>query len=107
MIKTGNDKGKSKRITSIKKVLKLRYKDIRVTYKRLSNNVIIILGIFCKKDNKGYDVIDVTRKRNKELVKYENNIIDSINISELWNEYLKENSNIEEEILNSLTSYTK
>lgn len=107
MIKTGTDKGKFKRISSIRKVLKLRYKDIRITYKKLSNDIIIILGVFCKKDGKGYDIINITNKRNKELMKYEKNIIESVDIPELWNEYLKENNNIEEEIISTLTSYIK
>lgn len=107
MIKQGDTKGKISRIDSIRKVLKLRYKDIRITYKKLSNNIYVILGVFCKKDNKGYEVINKTRKRDKTLSTQEKNIINAISISDLWNEYIKENSFMEDEIIHHLSSWVK
>lgn len=107
MIKNGDSKNKLTRISSVKKVLKLRYKDIRITYKKLSNNIYIILGVFYKNDNKGYDVVDITRQRNKELIKQEKSIIEAIKIPELWDAYLKENSNKECEIISALKNKVK
>lgn len=107
MIKQGDTKGKTARIDSIRKVLKLRYKDIRITYKKLSNNIYVVLGVFCKKDNKGYEVINKTRKRDKTLSTQEKNIINAISISDLWNEYIKENIFMEDEIIHHLSSWVK
>lgn len=81
MIKNGNTKNKVSGIKKIKKVQKLRVNDIRITYKKLFSNIYIILGIFCKKDNKGYDIINKTEKRNKQLIGDEKSIIDATNIS--------------------------
>lgn len=104
MIEKDGAKAKRENITKIKKVYKLRINDIRITFKQLTNNLYIILGVFCKKDSKGYNVINKTEKRNNELIKIEDSLIKSFDIKELFNEYVIENKNIElalEELLKS------
>lgn len=55
---------KSVSFDSIKKVRKIRENDIRLTYRRIDKNLYMILGVYCKKDNKGYDIVNSTRVRN-------------------------------------------
>lgn len=107
MIKQGTDKNKFKRINSVGKVLKLRYKDIRITYRRIAKNTYIILGIFCKKDAKGNNIVATTKRRDEEFSKHEKSIVEAINISELWDEYIKVNSNIDDIINKKLLNSVK
>lgn len=98
MIKTDGAKNKRRTITRIRKVFKLRINDIRITFKKLSNNIYIILGIFCKKDHHGYDVINTTLERNNDLIGFEKSIISASMIQEIWNEYLSINDDFEKEL---------
>lgn len=102
MIKFDGAKNKRKTITRIRKVFKLRINDIRITYKKLSDNIYIILGIFCKKDHRGYDVINTTLKRNSDLIGFEKSIISAGMIQEIWDEYLSINDVFEKELEETL-----
>lgn len=102
MIKNDGDKNKRKTITRIRKVFKLRINDIRITYKKLSDNIYVILGIFCKKDNRGYDIINTTLKRNNDLIGFEKSIANCSMIKEIWDEYLSINDDFEKELEETL-----
>ena len=104
MIKSGNVRNKASSIRRIKKVKKIRVNDIRITYKNISNNIYVILGIFCKKDNKGYDIISKTENRNNDLSVNEKSIIEAIKLDYLWDEYLSINSDFEKQIKSILKS---
>ncbi len=107
MIKNNTARIKGKSIVKIKKVFKIRINNIRITYKMLSDNLYIILGIFCKKDKKGYNVTNTTIDRNNELIGSEKAIINARNVECIWDEYLKINSEFEDELLKLLKSKTK
>lgn len=107
MIKNNDPKTKVSSITTIKKVFKVRINDIRITYKKLSENVFIILGVFCKKDHKGYNVINKTKERNESLCYLESTILKAAEIPDLWDEYLKINDEFGENIVNLLMTKRK
>ena len=107
MIKNNDPKTKVSSITTIKKVFKVRINDIRITYKKLSENVFIILGVFCKKDHKGYHVISKTKERNESLCYLESTILKAAEIPDLWDEYLKINNEFAENIVNLLMTKRK
>ena len=107
LIKKDGAKEKRTSITKLRKVFKLRVKDIRITYRLLKDNVYIILGVFCKKDHKGFDVINKTENRNNKLVKIEKSLVSSLSINELFDEYEKENAFIEDEIKTLLNTKRK
>ena len=107
MIKNNDPKTKVSSITTIKKVFKVRINDIRITYKKLSENVFIILGVFCKKDHKGYNVISKTKERNESLCYLESTILKAAEIPDLWDEYLKINNEFAENIVNLLMTKRK
>lgn len=107
MIEDNGAKNKRKTITRIRKVYKLRINDIRITFKRLTNNLYVILGVFCKKDSKGNDIIIKTEKRNDDLIKIEKSLIDSFDIRELWDEYVLVNEDIKNELIIVLNSKRK
>lgn len=94
-----------KNIVRIRKVFKLRVNNIRVTFKRISKNVYIVLGIYRKKDTHGAKIIFSTEKRNNHLLRDEKQIISAMEISELWNSYLEKNSEIEDNIINLLKQH--
>ena len=95
-----------KNIVRIRKVFKLRVNNIRVTFKRISKNVYIVLGIYRKKDNHGAQIIFSTERRNNHLLRDEKQIAEVIKISELWDSYLEKNDEIEEKIFNLLKKHT-
>ena len=98
LIKENGAEGKRQNIVKRKKVFKLRINSIRITFKRLSKNVYIILGVFKKDDKWGQNIINTTIKRDKELLLVEESILDSMDIKELWDEYVKQNNEMFEEI---------
>lgn len=102
LIKENGAEGKRQNIVRRKKIFKLRVNSIRITYKRLAKNVYIILGIFKKDDKVGKNVIETTIRRDKELVLVEKSILDSMNIKELWNEYIIQNNKMFDEIKRGL-----
>lgn len=87
----------------LKKIYKLRVGKIRVTFKRLNHNTYIILGIFRKNNQHGSYIISKTKSRADKLSRYENSIIESINIPEIWDSYLKINEEIYDNIIEQLT----
>lgn len=107
MIKENGAKNKRQRITRIRKVFKIRVHDIRITYKRLSNNIYVVLGVFCKKDHHGINVINTTLQRNNELIGCEKAIVMASKVDEVWNEYLSVNSDFENELTKLLSGYQK
>lgn len=107
MIKQDGAKAKRKSITRIRKVFKLRVRDIRITYKKLSNNAYVILGVFCKKDHRGYDVINTTFERNNDLIGSEKMVIEAMKIQDVWNEYVSINDDFEKELDKLLSSNKK
>ncbi len=89
-------------IFCLNKIYKLRVNKIRVTFKRLNHNTYIILGIFRKNNQQGSEIIAKTKLRNDRLSRYEKSIIESINIPEVWNNYLDINDEIYENIKNKI-----
>lgn len=108
-LKNGTGIRKSKSITDIQKVLKLRVNDIRITYKRLKDNVYIILGIFCKKDRKGYNVINVTLKRDLEMKEKEKAITSAYNMENniIFDTMLEKNEALESDLNLLLSKHVK
>lgn len=86
----------------LKKIYKLRVGKIRVTFKRLNHNTYIILGVFRKNNQHGSYIISKTKSRADKLSRYEKSIIESINIPDIWNSYLKINEEIYEGIIEQL-----
>ena len=57
-----------------------------------------MLGVYRKKDNHGAEIIYSAERRNNHLLRYENQIIKSMKIDDLWDLYLEKNSGFEEKI---------
>ena len=89
--------------SEIKKVFKLRIDDIRVTFKRISKNVYIILGVFVKKDYHGNRIISTTKKRNYNLLEQEVSILNLFSDDSMKDEALNINSKMEDDILSTLS----
>ncbi len=89
-------------IRKVSKVFKIRIGDIRIAFKRLSNNVYIILGIYCKKDAKGFDIIESIEERNKILLEKEMDIVEAMKNDTIWNLYTDVNDGFEKEIREKL-----
>ena len=107
LIKQDGALNKRENFTDIKKLFKIRINDIRITFKRLTNNLYIIIGVFCKKDNKGYDVVRVSKKRNYNLLESEKALINACSISGLWDDFLSKNKAIDDEIYYKLSAKKK
>lgn len=98
---------KSSWYDSIKKVRKLRVNDIRVSYKQIDGNKYVILGIFCKKDHKGYEVANVTRKRNNQFSLNEKMLVNTLNNPVLGKDLAFKNDDFEQEIYQLLKQKIK
>lgn len=98
MISIDGAKSKRENFVDIKKVYKVRVNDIRISFKRLENNVYVILGIFCKKDNKGYDIVRTSKRRNYNFSLSEDSIVKAHNIDNLWNDYIEKNNELKTQI---------
>lgn len=106
-LKKDGAKNKTAAIIKERKIIKTRYKNIRLYFRRLSSNVYIVLGVFCKKDNKGNNIITTCIRRNNRLSLVENDIIENINNPEIWDKYILANDKLEAEILSVLKSKIK
>lgn len=89
-------------IKRISKVKKIRQNDIRIAYRRIGENLYVILGIFVKKDSKGKGIINSIYKRNELLNQKKYKAILEKNI--LFKEKLEKNSEIQETINQKLNS---
>ncbi len=86
----------------LKKIYKLRVNKVRITFKRLNYNTYIILGIFRKKNQHGSEIIAKTKERNDKLSRYEKLIIESFDISYIWDRYLDLNNEIYDNIIEKI-----
>lgn len=96
--------GKRKRLDCVKKAFRIRVNDIRVTYRQISENTYVILGVFCKKDHKGYDVINVSAKRNNDFNLKEPFIEELFKVPGGKQRIEKKNEEFENAILTTLNS---
>lgn len=98
---------KREQVNKLRKVLKIRKNEIRVTFRRIDKNVYVILGVFVKKDNKGFDIINTTEKRNEKLNKDIPALLSLRKDKDLWNECSKDFDDIENEIMSLLNPLIK
>ena len=98
---------KREQVNKLRKVLKIRKNEIRVTFRRIDKNVYVILGVFVKKDNKGFDIINTTEKRNEKLNKDIPALLSLRKDKDLWNECSKDFDDIENEIMSLLNPLMK
>lgn len=106
-LKYKDESVKIEHMRSLKKIYKIRINDIRITCKRLSKNIYIILGVFCKKDHKGYEVVNVTRKRNKDFSLREDILMKNKLSGAMWNGIINLNDEFDKEINERLKSKVK
>lgn len=107
--KIKKDGAESKRtgLIDYKKIFKLRYKSIRIYFRKLSKNVYLILGIFVKKSKKDSNIISAAVRRNTRLGLVEDDIVSAIGNDKLWSKYLEANSRIDDVIEKMLKNKIK
>lgn len=98
-IKQDGALNKCEGISTINKVVKLRIGSVRITYKRLSNDTYIILGIFQKHDMKGRGIIETTKRRNKVFSHTSEKVIKSaLNNETIMNNFDEKNEAFDSQI---------
>lgn len=85
----------------LRKIQKIRENKIRITFKRIADSTYVLLGVYCKKDNKGNDIVESTVSRSEDL-KFEEQAIKDAYALKLYTELLENNDIMEEEIFNKL-----
>lgn len=98
---------KSSYFEGVKRVLKVRVNDIRISYKHICKNVYVILGIFCKKDYHGNEVANVSKRRNKRFVMNEKLIMEFLNNNYFRDNLMAKNDEFEQQLLQMLKTKIK
>ena len=107
MIRNGSALAASKSIKKLKKAMKLREDHIRIVYKRLFDNVYVILGIYRKKNSRGNEIVENAIIRNDSLELHTNLILKLLSSDFEREQLIQKNNQFEEEINTKLKSKIK